>query len=637
MRASTGCQRCETNRKKILTHHPYNQLFTTASLQIPRFIIFVILDQESLQMPPFWMPQPSALHVEGRTLPMDPDGIFLNHHNIAPQCPSMPSLIQQGEVQAKILPAVDNTPNKKDMEESSSLSPNESDVACGRGKYRWNSKGNTRYKRIITKNLNRYEVASSKREKSKIVREVVRLVKRNKSRFLRKDGKSKAWRELSPKETRTKVAHALRDHIRSSVPSKLHKNEGDDDDDEYCGDSVSLLDDEDDGQCGGDSTTCASSVKKTSMPTMTSDTPLLLSFPQSFPGNTFGVPSHTVAFLLQHQQGGRAATGDPTQYQQSSFHNDLHDYDALGGVSLDREPIPQPPPTCSDRQRFVEHVTKAEEAPWNAYLSSYAASSSTPFIPPRNCEGPSLSFGYSETDCDSIDLDHDDYNNVFVDSSLGNGVGMTPAMHFLPPSDVKLRPYTSMMMRGASERPQVVAGLHNEQGCMESQGDEGFGSSSALGLLSWAPSTALSRRNRSQSTSGREQNNSLHAFASACSRRTTANNNSWLMHKHPSPAMTIGLAQQEHHESRRIDDNVSSSFETIPHAASPTTSAFREPIRRQHCSGLPLSISIDGRTYDQQMVPTQSSVYPSSFGEFQNDNDFLLFQTGFLRSDTSFH
>lgn len=102
-----------------------------------------------------------------------------------------------------------------DIDSESTSFPGELDVTCGRGKHRWNSIGNRRYKVIIMENINRYQEARTKCGKSKIVREVVKQVQLNKAKFLKRDQKTKEWKELTPTETRTKVAHALRDHIRS--------------------------------------------------------------------------------------------------------------------------------------------------------------------------------------------------------------------------------------------------------------------------------------------------------------------------------------------------------------------------------------------------------------------------------------
>ena len=98
---------------------------------------------------------------------------------------------------------------------SEKILPREIDITCGRGKHRWKTAGNIRYKRIIWENLSRYSNATRKREKTKVVREAMRLIKSDGCRFIKKDQKMQQWKELTPQETVTKVAHAFRDFLYS--------------------------------------------------------------------------------------------------------------------------------------------------------------------------------------------------------------------------------------------------------------------------------------------------------------------------------------------------------------------------------------------------------------------------------------
>jgi hypothetical protein len=101
--------------------------------------------------------------------------------------------------------------------------PSENDVTCGRGKNRWNTPGNLLFKKVMQQKLQSYYEASSRGEKSRIVKDVVRSVQNSGSRFMKKDNTGK-WQELSPRAARTKVAHAIRDHLNSAAFTPTQRN-----------------------------------------------------------------------------------------------------------------------------------------------------------------------------------------------------------------------------------------------------------------------------------------------------------------------------------------------------------------------------------------------------------------------------
>jgi hypothetical protein len=94
------------------------------------------------------------------------------------------------------------------------------DICCGRGKGRWNSPGNQRFKEVVQENLQRYADATTKAEKSKVVESVVTEVHKLGGRFLKQNESSGNWYQIGPHDTRSKVAHAIRDHLVTSSYTK---------------------------------------------------------------------------------------------------------------------------------------------------------------------------------------------------------------------------------------------------------------------------------------------------------------------------------------------------------------------------------------------------------------------------------
>jgi hypothetical protein len=84
------------------------------------------------------------------------------------------------------------------------------DIICGRCSTAFNNIGNRRFRFTINLNLQRYNDARCRRDKTEVIMSVVRLLREDiGARFLKKQGK--AWIELGEKQARGKVGHALRD------------------------------------------------------------------------------------------------------------------------------------------------------------------------------------------------------------------------------------------------------------------------------------------------------------------------------------------------------------------------------------------------------------------------------------------
>jgi hypothetical protein len=100
--------------------------------------------------------------------------------------------------------------------------PSALDICCGRGKGRWNLPGNRQFKELVNGFLQQYGDAPSKADKSRVVQAVVETVQKKGSRFLKRDQASGKWYEIGSSETRSKVAHAIRDHL-ATTKRKLDK------------------------------------------------------------------------------------------------------------------------------------------------------------------------------------------------------------------------------------------------------------------------------------------------------------------------------------------------------------------------------------------------------------------------------
>jgi hypothetical protein len=86
------------------------------------------------------------------------------------------------------------------------------DVLCGRCKESFNHTGNRRFRIIINLNLKRYMDSPSRVDRSDMIISLVRQLREETGvRFLRKRGST--FVELSERQCREKVGHALRDNV----------------------------------------------------------------------------------------------------------------------------------------------------------------------------------------------------------------------------------------------------------------------------------------------------------------------------------------------------------------------------------------------------------------------------------------
>lgn len=101
------------------------------------------------------------------------------------------------------------------------------DVLCGRDRSAFNNVGNRRFRVSVSLALDRYLKASTREDKSIVIRSVVDVVRRNGGRFLQESRNqvegSTTYIELDDKRSHEKTGHALRDMalLRGTKGKKL--------------------------------------------------------------------------------------------------------------------------------------------------------------------------------------------------------------------------------------------------------------------------------------------------------------------------------------------------------------------------------------------------------------------------------
>lgn len=98
------------------------------------------------------------------------------------------------------------------------------DVLCGRGKNSFNHIGNKEFRDIVAVAIPGYVAAVSRSNKSEIVTNIVRLVRENGGRFLKRDGKRGVWYVLNYTQSKEKAGHAIRDATITEDSKKERAN-----------------------------------------------------------------------------------------------------------------------------------------------------------------------------------------------------------------------------------------------------------------------------------------------------------------------------------------------------------------------------------------------------------------------------
>mmetsp|Transcript_10088 Transcript_10088/g.20422 ORF Transcript_10088/g.20422 Transcript_10088/m.20422 type:complete len:345 (+) Transcript_10088:206-1240(+) len=97
--------------------------------------------------------------------------------------------------------------------------PRPADVCCGRGKKNWRHHGNATFRRLIHSNVQAYIDATTKHDKTLVVKSIVDIVRSNGGRFL-KQASDGGWHDIGDSQAREKVGHSLRDQVTALTKQK---------------------------------------------------------------------------------------------------------------------------------------------------------------------------------------------------------------------------------------------------------------------------------------------------------------------------------------------------------------------------------------------------------------------------------
>lgn len=98
------------------------------------------------------------------------------------------------------------------------------EILLGKEKSIFNHEGNKRFRAIINYNVHKYISATTKSQKSKLVRKIHADMQKAGFRVMKRDKQSGAWCGIKESDAREKLSHALRDRVREMKrPSKRAK------------------------------------------------------------------------------------------------------------------------------------------------------------------------------------------------------------------------------------------------------------------------------------------------------------------------------------------------------------------------------------------------------------------------------
>jgi hypothetical protein len=100
-------------------------------------------------------------------------------------------------------------------QKSTVVVPGEFDIILGRGKGYQNHKGNIRYRHIVETKRPVYETLPTKKEKTQLIRDLVKSIYDEGGRFLRQDSIGR-WVPIDQDSARDKVSHSFRNQKRLS-------------------------------------------------------------------------------------------------------------------------------------------------------------------------------------------------------------------------------------------------------------------------------------------------------------------------------------------------------------------------------------------------------------------------------------
>ena len=97
--------------------------------------------------------------------------------------------------------------------------PSPADVCCGRGKKNWRHHGNAMFRKLIHANVAGYMKATTKNDKTLVVKSIVDIIRQNGGRFLKKDSEG-VWHDIGDSQAKEKVGHSLRDQVTALSKQK---------------------------------------------------------------------------------------------------------------------------------------------------------------------------------------------------------------------------------------------------------------------------------------------------------------------------------------------------------------------------------------------------------------------------------
>ena len=88
------------------------------------------------------------------------------------------------------------------------------------------SAGNKRFRDAVSSNLERYNKATTRFDKSLVVHDILETIQGVGGRFMKYDAQAKTWKEMSRQQAKEKVGHAIRDAVNSFNARREKKKTG---------------------------------------------------------------------------------------------------------------------------------------------------------------------------------------------------------------------------------------------------------------------------------------------------------------------------------------------------------------------------------------------------------------------------
>jgi hypothetical protein len=117
--------------------------------------------------------------------------------------------------------AVHSSQNIHIMLEEASISSKY--ILCGRGRFRYNCEGNKVFRQLVATNLASYVHFATRSKKSSLIKRVIEDLQNLGLTFVAMSQDGTTYEELTPQETRKKVAHRFRDALKKAKSLEHHE------------------------------------------------------------------------------------------------------------------------------------------------------------------------------------------------------------------------------------------------------------------------------------------------------------------------------------------------------------------------------------------------------------------------------